>query len=137
MLKKSAIKSAKDIKTERVDCPEWKEDGQSDADAFLLVRGLSGADRDKYEASLIDAKRKGAKINLDNMRAKLIAYGTVNEDGSPYFAEADIAWLGDKSAAPLDRLYSKIQELSGMTPRDMEDLRKNLDTIPSDDSSSG
>lgn len=135
MLKKSAIKNAQDIKTEKVPCPEWKEPGQSDDDAFLLVRGLSGTNRDKYEASLIDAKRKGAKINLENMRAKLIAYGTVNEDGTQYFTEADIAWLGEKSAAPLDRLYSKIQELSGMTTADMEELRKNLETTPSDDSS--
>jgi len=112
MLSKSAIKKAKDIVTEKVPCPEWKEEGQSDDDAFLLVRGLSGVARDKYEASLIEAKRKGAKVNLANMRAKLVVYGTVNEDGTPFFTEAEMAWLGEKSSAPLDRLYSKIQELS-------------------------
>lgn len=147
MLTRDDIKEADDIQTEKVPVPEWRKKGQPIDDAFLWVRSLTGAMRDKYEASLIEARRKGAKVNLENMRAKLVQLGTIkdaaadvvndeSQDASNmFFADGDVEWLGRKNAAPIERLCDAIKRLSGMTDEDLEEIRKNLEKVPSDASS--
>lgn len=136
MLSKDQIKAIKDIRTEKVMVPEWEEDEAKKADAFLLVRGLAGVERDEFESSMMESRKKGVKMNLTNMRAKLIVKSVVDEDGNPYFSERDLEWLGRKSAAPLDRLYSVAAQLSGISDADMEELEKNCGRIPLEDSAS-
>jgi hypothetical protein len=40
--------------------------------------------------------------------------------------------LTKKSAAPMDRLFSVAQRLSGMSNEDVEELEKNLKSDPTD-----
>jgi len=130
MLSRDEILNAKDLKTEIVDCPEW---GGS-----VKVRGLTGGERDKWEASLYTTKTHGRKVevvsNKDNIRAKLIQMTVVDDDGKLMFSPGDIETLSKKSAAPVDRIFSVAQRLSGIGADDIEELEKNLMSGPEDTS---
>jgi hypothetical protein len=127
-LTREAVLTANDIQREEVDVPEW---GGS-----VLVQALMGDERDALEASMIKGKGKKAQVNLENLRAKVVARCVVDEDGVHIFSDADIPALGKKSAAALNRVYEVAQRLSGITDDDVEELTKNSETAPSEDSGS-
>lgn len=122
ILSREAILNCNDTKTETVPCPEWGGD--------VIVKGLSAGERDKWEASLFSTKKHGNSFeivqNKDNLRAKFVVASAVDEQGKPLFTVGDIEALTRKSAAPMDRLFSVAQRLSGMTNEDVEELEKNL-----------
>jgi hypothetical protein len=61
--------------------------------AYVLVRGLTGTQRDAYEKSMW--VQKGRKsVRSDNLRAKLIVKCLVDDQGNLQYADADIAVIG-------------------------------------------
>lgn len=114
--------------TERVEVPEWGGD--------VIVRSLTGVERDSYEASM--SIQKGDKFvpNPVGARARLVVRATIDEDGARLFTDADATKLGEKNAAVLDRLWDKIAELSGMTDKAVADAEGNSETDQSDGSTS-
>jgi len=107
LLTRSAIFEAVDVVTETVEVPEW---GGS-----VRVRGLTGKERDIFEQNSLRRNKKGdMELNMANMRARLVAFCTVDENGERIFTDDDIAELGRKSAAPLERIAKVAQRLSGM-----------------------
>lgn len=127
-LTKEAILAADDVQFEDVDVPEWG--------GKVRVRSLAGIERDALEASMIEGKGKNANVNLANLRAKLVARSIVDEDGKRVFEDQDIAALGRKSAAALNRVYEVAQRLSGITQEDVDELTKNSEAAPSEGSGS-
>jgi hypothetical protein len=122
ILKRSNIAAAQDIKTETVSIPEWGGE--------VLVRGLTGVERDQFDKSVIDSQTK--EITLDNVTAKLVAASVVDEDGNPVFDQpGDVDMLGTKSASALHRIGAVAQRLSGLTKEDVEELVKNSGSGPS------
>ena len=118
LLSREAILNAEDIKTEQVAVPEWGGD--------VLVGSMSGTARDRYEQSIISSDDKGNhKQNLENIRAKLLAVCIVDEDGKPLFTDKDIAELGKKSVAALDRVFVVAQKLNAVSDEDIAELAKN------------
>ncbi len=75
-------------------------------------------------------------MNLQNIRAKLVALTVVDEQGNRIFKDEDVKWLGNKSAAALDRIFEVAQRLSGLRDEDVEELAKNSESDLSDDSTS-
>lgn len=130
ILKRADILNAVDVKTEEVQVPEW---GGS-----VYVRGLTAGERDKWEASLYSAEKRGSSFEVvahkDNIRAKFLVVSIVDEEGKLMFTAGDIEALSKKSAAPVDRLFAVAQRLSGMTKEDVEELEKNLKAVPEDSS---
>lgn len=124
VLGRNQILAAPDIKTERVEVPEWGGE--------VLVRGLNGAERDAFEASIVEQRGKKTEFNLRNVRARFVALCCVDEAGQRLFAEGDVQALGRKSARALSRVWDKARELSGLTDDDVEELTKNSE--PSDQS---
>ena len=118
-LSRDAILQREDIVTEDVEVPEWG--------GTVRVRGMSGVERDAFEASLIEqpeanGKRRrkqqaATKTNMANVRAKLCAWCIMDENGAKLFSDADVVALGAKSAAALDRIYEVASELSGSRTR--------------------
>lgn len=108
------ILAADDRLFEDVPVPEWG--------GVVRVRGLSGTERDKFEASLLD--RQG-RPRTHNARAKLAQLCMVSESGQLLFSEEQVAALGRKSAAALGRVFDVAQKLSGLTDDDMEELEGN------------
>ncbi|BBN97506.1 hypothetical protein [Sporolactobacillus terrae] len=117
LLSREDILNVKDIVTKTVSVPDW---GGS-----VIVKGLTGAQRNVFEQSLIKGQGKSAKMNLDNAMAKLVALTIVDADGKRLFSQADIEALGQKSGKALAQVYTVASELSGLTEDDVEELTKN------------
>lgn len=121
-LDRAAILAAQDQQLATVPVPEWGEG------AFVHVRSLTGTERDAYEMAVYK--------NDANVRATLCRFGICNQEGERIFGAADVAPLGKKSAAALDRCYDKIRELSGMNRAAQEAIEKNSKSPAGEDSSS-
>lgn len=118
ILTRDDILAAPDVLTETVEVPEW---GGS-----VIVRGLTGKERDAFEQSIVVLSGKTTKVNLANVRAKLVALTVVDDKGERIFSEKDAEALGDKSAAALDRIYDVAQRLSGLSREDIDELAQNF-----------
>src|SRR5690606_35415422 len=129
-LKREEILKIDDIKTEEELVPEWGARGG------VLVRGLNGAERDRFEGSILHQSGKKTKVNMQNARARLVQMSTVDEDGKLIFSAADVLALGSKNAAALDRIFDVASRLSGISEDDMEELVKNSEAILSESSTS-
>lgn len=128
LLTRDEILSAEDRKTEEVEVPEW---GGS-----VLVRTLSGRERDAYESGTITVKGGKQIENFENLRARLVALCLVDEKGVRLFNTKDVTSLGNKSAAALQRVYNKCQELNAVTDKDVEELTENFDETLDESSTS-
>lgn len=122
-LSRDQILEAKDLETREVEVPEWG--------GTVLVRALSGTDRDAYEASLVQMRGNKSVPQLGNIRAKLVARAIVDEDGNRLFTDADIKVLGQKSAAALSRVFTVAAEMSGLNDADIEEIEGNSDAAQS------
>ena len=127
-LTKDDILGAADISTTTVEVPEW---GGS-----VLVRPLTGEERDAFEESMLSGQGKNRKVTLANVRAKLVARCVVDESGDRLFSDGDIARLGKKSAAALNRVYEAASKASGLSEADVEELAGNSSSTDGAGSSS-
>lgn len=86
----------------------------------VYVRGMTGAERDSFEASLLARNKKD--VDLSNVRARLCALTICDEQGNRLFTEADVKALGAKAAGELQKVFTVAQRLSGLTEEDAEEL---------------
>lgn len=117
ILDKAAILGRVDLKQETVAVPEWYGD--------VILREMTGAERDDFEASMFVGQGKMRKQNLSNLRARMLARCIIDEDGNRLFSDAEIDALGGKSASALDRLFAVAQRLNGLGNADVEVLAGN------------
>jgi len=129
ILSRDEILKVQDLKTEEVQVPEW---GGS-----VLVRAMTGTERDNYEQTIVVQKGKDTRVNMRNARAKLVALSVVDEQGRRLFSDADISALGNKSAAALQRVFDVATRLSGISDQDIKELTDELEESPFGDSASG
>lgn len=114
------ILSADDLKPVPVEVPEWG--------GTVLVRGMTGAARDRFEAEMLNDRMSGIAKDkaLANYRARLAAACMVDPDGNRLFrSDAETRRLGEKSAQALSRVVEVASRLSGLTDDDMEELTGN------------
>ena len=128
ILDKKAILLADDVVKELVSVPEWGGD--------VWVRGMTGASRDKFEASIVQTRGKDQSLNMVNIRAKLASMTICDEAGQRLFSDADIAELSNKSAAALQRIFAVAQRLSGIGEEDVKELAEGLKENPLEGSAS-
>lgn len=123
ILKRADIEAAKAAarRTETIEIPEWG--------GAVIIRVMSGAERDAYEAEIVGNRAgKDRRLNLQNLRAKLVARCLVDETGAPMYDfrnSSDIGALGDMDAAGLNRVFEACQRLNGLTDDDIEELTGN------------
>jgi hypothetical protein len=86
----------------------------------VIVRGMTGEERDEFEATLITGKGRNRDVNMKNMRAKLVSYCVVDEHGERIFS--DVAALGKIRADILNKLFTVAQKLSGISEEDADEL---------------
>ncbi len=127
-LTRDEILDIQDIVIEEVDVTEW---GGS-----VYVKGMTGAERDKFEVSIVKTRGKQASVNMQNIRAKLAAQSICDKDGKRLFTMKDVNALGEKSAAALQRVFNVAQRLSGISDDDLEELSEEMEDNPFDDSAS-
>lgn len=126
LLTRDQILKAQDLPTEDVSVPEWG--------GTVRVRALTGAERDAFEQSIVEQRGRSTRMNLQNLRAKLVALTVVDEEGNRIFSDSDAKLLGKKSALALNRVFEVAQKLSGLTSEDVEELTKNSESDQSEDS---
>lgn len=128
LLTREQILAVQDVSTETVAVPEWGGD--------VLVRGMTGTERDRFEASIVETHGKKVKVVMVNIRARLVAQCVIDEKGERLFSNADIELLGKKSAAALQRVYDVAQKLCGLSDSDVEELSEAFLPGPSGASTS-
>ena len=136
-LTRQEILDVDDLKMEEVPVPEWGGHG-----AVVMVRSLTRTERDRWEESVVERREQAdgtekIKMVMQHMRTKLLAMCIVGEDGAPLFSQADVAALGNKSAAPIVRIDTVARRLSGLSKEDVEKLTKNSEDDPNGGSTSG
>ena len=129
LLNRDAILRASDLRTIRHYVAEWQGE--------VIIRSLSGTERDAFEQSLLDTKAKSTRVNLRNARARLVALAVVDEEGKRLFSDFDVEALGLKSGAALDGIYEKAAALSGIGEHDLEEILGNSGSETPGDSTSG
>jgi hypothetical protein len=127
-LNKQEILQADDVVKELVHVPEWGGD--------VYVKGMTGAERDKFEASIVKMTGKEQTFNMTNFRAKLASMTICDEQGKRLFSDADIIELSNKSANALQRIFTVAQRLSGIGDNDVKELTEGLKANPTEDSAS-
>ena len=127
-LTRENILEIQDIQIELVQIPEWGED------AVVYVKGMTGAERDKFESSLMVLRGKSQTLNMANIRAKLASLTICDENGKRLFSEQDVQVLSQKSASALQRVFVVAQKLSRIGDEDIEELAEGLKADPFDGS---
>lgn len=103
----------------------------------VWIRGLSGKERDKFEATTIIQKKNGIVRNLQNVRARLLVLVlTAEKDGKLLFTPDDADELGELPGKLLAPLFEIAQNLSGFGDDDMKELADGLGEGQSADSGS-
>jgi hypothetical protein len=129
ILGRNGILDAQDLETREVAVPEWGGE--------VLVRALTGEERDAFESSQVELNKNGSpKANMENIRARLVVLCVINEDGERIFNRADIKLLGRKSAKALERVVNVCNELNGFSEEDVEALAEGFDGAPSEGATS-
>lgn len=114
-----------DLPTEWCPVKEWG--------GKVLVRALTGRERDVFEGSIVKQRGKVRETNVDNIRAKLCQLTMIDPTDTetavskrkPLFSGKQVDQLGKKSAAALDRVYDVAARLSGLSNADVEELAGN------------
>ncbi len=100
--------------SERVFVPELGGD--------VIIRGMTGMQRDAWEKSMVAGVGKRARMTTDNLRARLAVRCLVDEAGARILKDDDIAWMGNLPAKILDRIFTVAQRLSGVSDEDLDEL---------------
>lgn len=127
LLSKADILGADDLPTRDVEVPEWG--------GTVRVRGLTGQGRDAFEMKMASATKSGSSGDVD-FRASLVVRCVVDENGERLFTDKEVAQLGRKSGAALDRVFDAVRDLSGITQSAKEDAAEDFGEAAGDDSPS-
>ena len=115
-LSRDEILKAKTMKIEKVEA--WG--------GTVCVRGMTGAERDQFEAGIIRQRGKEQTVDLRNVRAKLCAMTLCDEDGNRLVKDEDVTLLANDPAVELQKVFVVAQRLSGITAEDVEELTEDL-----------
>lgn len=96
----------------------------------VFVCEATGRDLDSWQASRVITTfdrdgRSTSRTNLDNVRARLLVYCLVDEDGEYLFRLEDVPALGELPATALDAMYAIALRLNGLSKESEEGPLKN------------
>jgi len=109
---------------------------------FVFVRQMTGRERDRFEQSLLkevidDRGQSEFKRSLDDFRAKLAVHTVCDEEGSNLLRPEDVSILSQNmSAARLELIVNKAQELNRISEEDKKNLTKNSEAVQNANSTS-
>lgn len=120
LIGRTQIDNAVDLKTADVEVPEWG--------GTVRLRELSSKERSLIEATTIGAKGQTLELRIEafkTLREKTVAAALIDQDGKRLYKDTEIAQLALKSGQIIERLFQKVQELSGMTKAAVQDAEGN------------
>lgn len=124
--------AADDLETRDLYIPEWE--------GWVRICTLTGAEKDELEVGMVLATtngKVGETKRIDNIRARFVAAAVVDEEGRKLYSAGDVEALGKKSARPLSRIFTAVQDMNGISDDDVEEMEKNFGSGQSDSSASG
>jgi hypothetical protein len=133
LLDRKGLLAKEELKIEKVDLGK---------DKFVYVRQMTGRERDRFEQSLMkEVRQANGDINyersLEDFRAKLAVNTICDEKGNNLLEPNDYPTLSKHmSAARLELIVNKSQELNRISQEDRENLVKNSAGGQSDNSTS-
>lgn len=117
ILTKEAILNTTDLPVVQIEVPEW--------DGTVCIRGLNAQERDEFEEFLFVGEGTNRKLNLKNIRARLLSMTLCDEKGSLLFKPEDVIALGKKNAKVINKIFVEAQTLSGLGSEDIKESIKN------------
>ncbi len=128
VLSRDEFKSASEMSPVPVPLPECGED------AGYYVGMMSGRERGEIERQF-----SGSKPTDDpsGFRVAVLVRSVCDAQGKRLFTAADAAWLAERAAGALERLFEAACKLNGYSKADVEDLEKNSESGRRNVSSSG
>jgi hypothetical protein len=110
---RAAILGADDLPREAVEA--W--------DQKLYVRGLTGAEKDRWVARTMPT---GDFAWTNNLTAELVCSTLITEDGERVFSDDDAEAVGQKDAVTLSKLFNVAMRLSGMSEDTEEEVERDF-----------
>lgn len=117
VLSREQLLAAVTLPVERLHIPELG--------GHVFVRGMTGHERDSWEASLIRGRGKKREVNTQNVRAKLAVRCLCDERGERLFKDHEADLLGGIRVDVLQRIYEAAQRLSGVSDQDADELEQS------------
>jgi hypothetical protein len=121
------ILGADDIAYTDVDVSEWG--------GMVRIKPLTAMQRTRIQGDMAEIYQSKKGFNrLGKIHLQMIAWCVVDEDGKPIFTPGDVDKLGNKSAAPIQRIRDKIMSISGMDDDATEEAEEDFDDTQGSDS---
>lgn len=105
-LSRDDVLRVQDFETGEVEVPEWG--------GTLLVRELSADEVEEIGFGQVDSKGNRDVRKAKGLRAKVISWAAIAEDGARLFSKDDVNKLAKKSSRAVGRVFDTIQKLSGI-----------------------
>jgi hypothetical protein len=107
---------------------------------FVMVRGMTGAERD-YLENLYARRRdeSGTITDVTGIMAHVVIVCAVDDQGKPIFAQTpeDKALVQGLPAVIVGKIYDTARKLSGLGPEDLTAAKKASPSGPSEEPASG
>jgi len=137
MLDKNSIINAMDLERQSMEVPEWG--------GTVFIRGMTGAERAEFDGAITSARSRvtagsgdkaafDIEVHVHKMRIQVCAWCLVDSNGKRLFQDREIAQLGLKSDAALQRIYDKAIAMSGLSPEAEEEAEDFSEPDPDDES---
>lgn len=126
LLTPDEISAADDRQWEDVDVPEWR--------GTVRIASMSGTDRNAYQKAMVvlGSNGKPQGVDLSNQYARLLSKCLVGEDFQRlYVTDKQVAALGKKNGAVLERLVEVAKRVSGLSDKAVEDAAGKSGETPS------
>lgn len=96
------------------------------SDTYFVLE-LSVPARTKFDMSLDKKKHPRA---MESLREKLIIATVCDEEGKLLFSPGDEPEMRDMLCGAFEQIFTKAADVNGISQKDLEDARKNCETIP-------
>lgn len=108
-LSRDDILNAQDFQTDEVDVSEeWG--------GTVLVRELSAAEAEDIGFSMADAQGNIDLSKAQGLAIRTVALGVIDADHRPVFTKKDVEALGEHSRIAINRVATRIMQLTGLAP---------------------
>lgn len=107
-LSRESILDVSDIQVEELEIPEWG--------GTVLVREMTTAEVEHFALKTQGAQGQLDTTKMAGVRAEVVAWCVVDEDGNALFKKSDVNELQKKSNRAIDKVFNKALELTGLQP---------------------
>jgi len=114
---KKKIADAKDIKLEEMKIPEW--------DTTIWVSALTYKERNQCleGANIVGMRGEVTAKHLENFTMAVVIRGVRDQSGNRVFGDNDTSMLQGRNSSVIDRISTRITELSGFGPKFAEETK--------------